>query len=287
MIGSQSLSRVFPLLSVFVASNFLIVDCGSPMKSCLNPTHEALSDLGRLLDLLLFCHKYVIAELEAHILPIVIPLTTADTLRSHLTAELTAYRLVEISNILSLPEIAATARTMILDDLWSDESQDAFDALLFGEQMADKEIVGAAYYQILVSRLKPWAFDKRLTEQHRLQLKHGEVRCTLAWNQTFDSWGLETLHPVVSAPGPHIACNLGFSQWWLHNVWVEIARGRYLVCDVVGRIRAACRCTVGYDGHLGVSPPQELEKIKATLYTFFVPEVTEKDVVFSENPHAV
>lgn len=210
----------------------------------------------------------MVDDLETYLLSIVTPMTHADVLGTHLTDTLTAWRIVEISSILGQAEIARTARAMILKKLWAGEPSDAFETLLFGERVGDKEIIGASYYQILVSRSRPWAHDDRLTELHRQHLEFGRRRCAESWDEIFNDWGFRAQIPSSSRSN-----YIRFDQYWLLAIWKEIAQGKYAGYDVVGRLQAAKRCTDRYDKSWSGMPQKKQEEIQATMYTHFVPEV--------------
>lgn len=242
----------------------------SPLESCLNPSHPSASDLGRLLELLLLCHKYLATKLEAHIVSTVARLTRADVISLHLAKGLTAFRVFEIANIVNQPEIATRARGLILSELWSDHhSKSPHDALLFGERMGDKEIIGAAYYQTLLYRWPLWSLDRRLTEQHRRHLKYGMVRCGEEWQKIFDSWGMRN-EPVEHQS--HSGCTLRDS--WLQGIWQEIAKSKLQWFDVIGKLCAAIQFAAQYDCFAAgrQSMESELERIQGNLYACFVPE---------------
>lgn len=243
------------------------------------PTHPSATDLKRLLELLLLCHKYLAHKIEEHVLSIALPLTRTKVLGSHLDDELTIFRIVEIANILGQPDIAITARTMILDDLWSERPKDAYDALLFGEQVNDKEVIGAAYYQILVSGSNPWASDVRLTEKHRLRLERGGIRLTEAWVQISDDWGSRAspFQPPQPATNPYPHTIALYqpdpppdpSRYWIHEVWRQVGARRYSSYDVIGRLRSAQHSVQGYHQSYGKLVGRNMEAVKANMYTYF------------------
>lgn len=243
------------------------------------------SDLERLLDLLLFCQKYEISELETHVLHLVLGLTGADTIQSHLTNSLSVFRVVEISDTLSEPRIATSARAIIVSDLWSgqmnhinvdgekkegstrarrssDDPADAVDVLHFGERMRDAEVIGAAYYQILVSHHERWALEGRLTELDRQRLRRGAQSCARVWQRIFDDWGVG----IGIASGYH-------SHEAMFGLWKGIAEGRFAHYDVIGKLEAArAYGRERWDEKGDVFKAQErLERIKADLYGLFLP----------------
>lgn len=124
-----------------------------PLDSCLSPHRSSRTNLGRLLALLLLCHKYLATKIEAFVLPITEPLVGTWTLRPNISDDLTPFRVVEVAHSLNQPVLATAARCLILQDLWGSNPGDIFATLLFGECVNDQEIDGVAYYQILRSFL--------------------------------------------------------------------------------------------------------------------------------------
>lgn len=243
-----------------------------PLESCLNPSHPSSSDLRRLLELLLLCHKYLATILEAHIISLIMPLTRVDVLASNLKDGLTVFKLIEIAKIVNQPEIAANARATVLAELWSGGSKSPYDALIFGESINDKEIIGAAYYQTLLYRWPMWSLDKRLSEQHRRHIKYGMNRCGEEWQKVFNSWGLLAAKGEVLEHQNHAGCAL--HSFWLQSMWVEMAKDKLQWFDVVGKLCAAIRFAAQYDcfarGRKAME--DELARIKTNLYALFVPE---------------
>lgn len=238
----------------------------------MNPSHPSSSDLGRLLELLLLCHKYLATKLEAHIVSQVTLLTRADVLASNLTKNVTAFRVVEVARIVNQPELASRARALLLADLWSDHTKSPYEALLFGERMGDKEIIGAAYYQTLLYRWPMWSLDRRLTDQHRRHLKYGMTRCGEEWQKLFDSWGMQAVKGHVLEHPIHPLCPL--PNYWLQGIWQEIAKSKLQWFDVVGKLCASIQFAAQYDCFEAgrQSMENELERIKTNLYACFVPE---------------
>lgn len=256
------------------------------MQSCLNlsGSYPTTSDLERLLDLLLFCQKYEIVELEAHVLDIVLDLTHADNIKSHLTKSLSIYRVVEISDTLSEPAIAESARDIILLDIWSNQvgavhhmrkkkqkrssrvmrdqkdPADFVDVLFFGERMRDTEIIGAAYYQILVYARPRLPLDKRLVDRHRRHLEFGMKSCAEEWQQILDGWAL----------GSGMQSN-SYESSALFGMLKAIAAGKFAYYDVVGKLEAVRayaedKWGSGTDKFL---TKEKLQCIKASLYSNF------------------
>lgn len=239
----------------------------------MSPSHPSSSDLGRLLELLLLCHKYLAAKLEAHIVAQVTQLTRADVLASNLSKNVTAFRVIEVARIVNQPELATRARALALTDLWSDHSKSPYEALLFGERMGDKEIIGAAYYQTLLYRWPMWSLDRRLTDQHRRHLKYGMTRCGEEWQKIFDAWGIlqATKGEALEHQNDH-KCTL--QDNWLQGIWQEIAKSKLQWFDVIGKLCVAIQFAAQYDcfdaGRRSMEA--EMERIKASLYACFVPE---------------
>lgn len=220
----------------------------------------------------MLCHKYLATKLEAHIVSLITPLTRVDVLASNLTDGLTAFKVIEVASIVHQPEIAANARRLVLAQLWSGASKSPYDALVFGESINDKEIIGAAYYQTLVYRFPMWSLEKRLSEQHRRHIKYGIVRCGEEWQKIFNAWGLLAGKGEAPEHQNHVGCNL--QAFWLQSMWIEMAKDKLQWFDVVGKLCAAIRFAAQYDCFEGGRKAMEAEltRVKGNLYALFVPE---------------
>jgi len=244
----------------------------TPLESCLNPSHTSASDLKRLLDLLLLCHKYLATKLEDHIVSLITPLTRVDVLASNITDGLTVFKVVEIAKIVNQPEIAANGRALILAELWSGAAKSPYDALIFGENINDKEVIGAAYYQTLLYRWPMWSLEKRLGDQHRRHIKYGMNRCGEEWQKIFNSWGSLAAQGEALKHENHTGCAL--QTFWLQSIWVEAAKDKLQWFDVVGKLCAAIRFAAQYDCFADGRKAMEAEltRVKTNLYALFVPE---------------
>lgn len=131
-----------------------------------------------------------------------------------------------MAHIIDNAEMAIAPRNMVLADLWTDGSTNAFEALLLGESINDKSIIGTAYYQILVSESPRWVEDARLNERHRRHLECGNNQCIAESLADLDHWGqlAAELQPdsTLSASRDQAYGESSYKYRWLHLVLVEI-----------------------------------------------------------------
>jgi len=156
---------VLQILFFFLDNNALTLNF-SPLCSCINPLNPIRQNLSRLLNLALFCQKYQCSELQTFIENLAIPLMQTNNLPSNLTKELTFLRVAEIAHTLNHTDMSAVSQSIVVANLWENGVTNAFEALVLGECINDKLIIGTAYYQILVSQSPKWTEDPRLNERH-------------------------------------------------------------------------------------------------------------------------
>lgn len=183
----------------------------------MNPTHTTTKDLRRLLNLLVLLNKYDVQEYEEYLVTLIEPLTSQDTLKTHLKEDLSASDVLRISKKVQQPSIAESARKVLLDQIWGKEALTSpYESLLFGEELADNTIIGASYYHILLQGQEAW-LTSNLTETHRRNLLAGMIRCGKEWQTISDALAGATPHPLVR-----------------HEDWVNDYYGNeWLSCGVV------------------------------------------------------
>lgn len=212
-----------------------------------------------------------------------------NTLSSHLTDEFTIFRVLEIAHILDRVDMMTTPRDMILEDLWGSGKASAYDALMLGEDINDKMIIGTAYYQILVSKSRKWIDDGRLNERHRRHLEYGNHRCiaeSLSMLQLWGRWAIEQ-HPTSTLRYHHSRSEyppslLGPDHRWLHLMLTGMAEDDCAPGDVVRRYemalqvapRASARVSV-WSTVSSLTGNQErleeaLKQFKTNIYSYFV-----------------
>lgn len=252
-----------------------------PLDSCLNPSHHSTTNLARLLNLLVFSQKYLVHRLQAHLMSLVSPLTQTTTISSHLKNGLSALRVIEVATILNDNDMRTVARSIILGDLWLDPDRDAsrdlvdpYDALIYGETIADKEVIGASYYRIAVSRdwSKPW--DTRLSQCHIQNLLTGRNALLMEWQTTSDSWGRGAKNSTAMFNFPIDGTGGCIKQNWLHGVWVAIAQKEVELHDIVGRYRVVIDvfAEVKATGDLKSNLVTRIETLRTEVYSMFVIE---------------
>jgi hypothetical protein len=222
-----------------------------------------------LLRLLVFCNKYAAREFEEHLVTLVKPLVQADTLSSSLGVDLTVTEVLRIANMVDQPVIAEVARQNFLDELWGDCETTTplagppYETLLFAESIGDKELIGAAYYQILIS-----GDTSGSTPALRQTLDRGMIRCGEEWQKVFNLWGQGKYEKEFSCANCH--------QRHLYGIWSRIAAASLAWYDVVGKVRCAARWqsdnmySYGCCSMKAAAP--ELARIKKEVYSYFMEE---------------
>lgn len=256
----------------------------------------------------MFCRAYKATELYTYILPLVKSLTHPDALRANLTNGLTACRISELAQDLNETEIAATARSIVLADLWLDQlelpvlvhswqwlppstnsqsssvhatAQDPYNALMYGERMEDKEVIGAAYYQLMLASLSPGVYDERLTAHQRHCLQRGTLACAVKWQELFDLWGDTLTSELEDHHGYEI-------ERWLHGAWRALALRKLANYDVLGKAVEVIRCALrtGIPEETIAQMKQSVDDIKSNLHTLFICDVATTSTSTPSSPEA-
>lgn len=140
------------------------------------------------------------------------------------------------------------------------------DMLDFAERIGDKELIGGAYYRVMCSVYSSEHRGWKLDARRMAKLEHGKAQLISKWQEIFEDWGLQQFQSEVSEAK---------DEFWLHRVWKALAKGRFPLHDVVGKIKAAMS-TLRVRNGIG-NPRRELmqtqlDEIKSVLYdTFSLP----------------
>lgn len=252
-----------------------------PIKSCLNPDHPTRKDLKRLLNLLVLLNKYDAKEFEDYLIPVVEPLTQPSPLRTHLNEALSASDVLRIAKTVNQPSIAKSARTVILDQLWGkDASTSPYETLLFGEELDDKAIIGASYYQILLRGEESWS-TPNLTDTHRRNLTAGRLKCGEEWQKIFDTIAGAGDHPIVDSSywqdDYYSGSNARFA-----SLWRSLGQSHLPWYDLIGKIEIMMNITGQYNYGYNSGEGSEVYKIKTTLHLYFEAETTNEVLHASE-----
>lgn len=240
----------------------------NPHDSFLDVAHPANKDLGRLLNLLVFFHKYLLTHLKSRVLATIAPLVTSDNLPSNLSKHVSVFRVIQVSHATARPEIATAARNILLADVWS-QKQEAYYALDFAEGLNEKQIIGAAYYQLLSARLPGRVCDQRLTPRHCQDIDTGMKRCAAKWQDIMDSWG-KLAEKGEALEHPSHWCTL--ETRWLQEIWKELAKSNLQFYDVVGKLEVCIRVAGTHKCWVKgkESMERDRDQMKETMYSFFV-----------------
>lgn len=178
-----------------------------------------------------------------------------------MTPTLTALRVVELADILHHPDISLAAYGVIVEDIWSQNMADPYEMLVFGKRADVKAIVGAAYYQLMISDSP---LDSRLTMQQLEHIELGKSSCAEMWQAVSDTWGMEDDNQTGETYK---------SRYWLHGVWKTLTRGRFKAYDVIGRIDAAAKYASASCSPARATIVQALlDNAKANIHIHFLPD---------------
>ena len=253
----------------------------SPLQSCINPSHPATKKLGRLLRLLVLCNKYGAREFEEHIAKFVQRLIGPNRPRWDLDADVTIIEMMKIANVVDRPRIFKRARQILLDEAWGATDSTSVRAvalpphelLLYAESIGDKELIGFAHYQLLVSGDKTG-----LTPSLCQTLNRGMIRCGEEWERIFRSWAQGKRVSGGSLCNCEVCGSYGYNrnEGFLHGVWSAIAMASLPWYDVAGKLRCAVVWETS-DGPRCCSKPirpakRELARIKKEVDSYFIEE---------------
>ena len=255
----------------------------SPLQSCINPSHPATEELGRLLRLLVLCNKYGAREFEEHIAKFVENLTRQDQPRWDLGADLPITEVMNIAIVVDRPQFFERARQVLVDEVWGAPdsrtvpavARQPHELLIYAESIGDKELIGFAYYQLLVSGDKTG-----LTPSLCQTLNRGMTRCGEEWEKIFNSWGQgkqvsggSLFYCEVCGHGDYISAEE--TGKFLRSLWPTIARASLPWYDVVGKLRRAVTISAysPYCCRKSIGPAKrELSRIKKEVYSYFMEE---------------
>lgn len=221
-----------------------------------------------MLDLLVLCHKYVISSLEAYVLSIIRPLTEPSKLPQHLTKELTCLRVLEVADLTGDKRLASAASDYLLQIFWRaaalSDPNDTIPILNHLERTKRFDMIGAAYYYILVSKSSANPWREHLTPLQVQNLEHGRLNLIERWQIIFDEWGM-----AYKNESAMFWFSGGLQQRpWLQGLWGELASCRFAPYDVVGKVEKAASLWAEYRG--GSSHLTKLNNdIKAELTLMF------------------
>ena len=174
-------------------------------------------------------------------------------------------------------EIAEAARQILLDELWGDSTKlptlacSSHETLLYAESIGDKELIGAAYYRLLISGDVPGSSPLRQA------LDRGMIRCGEEWQKIFNSWGQGKTVSGRSLwydEDRRYYHHPSSSETFLSGAWSSIAEASLPWFDVVGKVQCVtCWQGNSYCDDGGESPAeQELARIKEEAYSYFMGE---------------
>ena len=166
------------------------------------------------------------------------------------------------------PEIAAGAHNLVIRDLWKC-SIHLHDTLVLAESISNSELMGAAYYQIMVQGV-----SAELNPLQRQILDRGVIRCGEEWQKIFDSWGRGK-----STSGEKLCKCFALyddgADTWLFNIWSALSEAAIPWYDVVGKVEQVLLCKRGQRSiccGLNRKPiiERELARVKKEVHRYFI-----------------
>lgn len=225
-----------------------------------------------MLNLLVLLNKYDVKEFEDYLAPLIEPMTKPDSLKTNLNEQFSASDVLRIAKRVNRSSIAESARSVMLEQLWGKEALvSPYETLLFGEELDDKAIIGASYYQILLRGEEDWS-TPNLTDNHRRNLTAGRLRCANEWQKIFESIAGTENHPLIrredwTDPTHYHSSSQGSMR--IAGLWRKMGQMKSPWFDLVGRIGMLPQTSYyGQDTRFST----ELEKIKNNVYIYFEPE---------------
>jgi hypothetical protein len=127
-------------------------------------------------------------------------------------------------------------RTVILGDLETNslDRSSLIKALEYGERLGDNEVVGQAYYKILLLGRSVWNDELNMSANHRQCLKRGFIKLCELCDRIAQLWDSTYKAHQTCRPDPGHAS----------RVWCKIAASKLPSYDVLGRLR--CILTVSH-----------------------------------------
>jgi hypothetical protein len=155
-------------------------------------------------------------------------LTTANVVRTHITASLTAIHIYDTATLVGCDEIVSVLRNVIISDTWSGAIA-PLDVLALGERQNDSQLVGLALYRIMLLGRDYWLNEPRITLSHGELLANGILRFYEEWETVAKSWA-ETDGGRQPCPR-YNSC----STYW--QAFQSITSSSFPPYDVIGRLR--------------------------------------------------
>lgn len=172
-----------------------------PFESCLYPHSSASRDLRKVLDLWSFAHKYCAFDIIERAKSVALSLVTLRTIRTHLTPQCPALRVLEMSRLVECPELATMAKEVILADL--DAGRVTERGLLdLADNLGDVSFRGRVYYRAMLLERALWATSLKFSPMQVERLIGGLVRSQEVWNNLLMDWTWSGI-PHTCGPNGH------------------------------------------------------------------------------------
>lgn len=156
--------------------------------------------------------------------------------------------------------------------MWSSHPRNLLESLLYAKRVGDTEVIGAAYYRLLLLHPPPWSSDDPVIGPYHLDLQRGWMKCIEHWQVVFDIIGKLSRFPQLRAAKSHKSTkDSRHSDFWRDGAWKALADQSLPVYDVLGKIKVVIEFLISIGGD-ATELKAELETINAKLYTWFVPE---------------
>ncbi|KAF8297761.1 hypothetical protein DL93DRAFT_2091445 [Clavulina sp. PMI_390] len=256
-----------------------------PLESYLFRPDRVTNNLKQAFDLLELLHKYEFEVFEHHIYSLMAPMLSKTSLPKYLKDDFTVWDVFHRAQVLGCPEVAQTARAIMLERLWAKHPSVSPHYLLrFGEDLRDKTIIGAAYYHVVLGGGPAWmAADPLVTAEDCQRLNETRMKLADEWQVYADSIGAakpsqrSLIHgccwerpsvplskkakkKLAAGPGPH----------W-RALWANLAESRTQYFDLIGKVQVVVSTARAHPCGSGCSKTydSELETLREGLYSYY------------------
>ncbi|KAF8297757.1 hypothetical protein DL93DRAFT_2161209 [Clavulina sp. PMI_390] len=248
----------------------------NPLDSCLFRPDLLTKNLKRALELLEVLNKYGFENYKDYVFQLLEPVLHAGKLEEQLSNEFTVFHVFHIGEITNWPLLKESARSVMLRGLWNRHPSLSPDYLLhFGEDTKDNELIGAAYYQIVLRGKSVWQeMEPGVTDVECHHLDDTRAHLAERWQKLFDSIGGGS---TEASPLYHPCC-------WAEDCYpVPIAarlqalvRGLALSrtphYDLMGKLQVLISIANEYCDKCSDSYASELAGVRYDLYQYYHPE---------------
>ncbi|KAF8297759.1 hypothetical protein DL93DRAFT_2234074 [Clavulina sp. PMI_390] len=163
----------------------------SPITSCLFCPNLIKKNLKRALELLEVLHKYRFQEYEDYVFQLIRAIEHPELLEIQLSDSCTVFDVFHFGDIIDRALLKQSSRSVMLQRLWKRHpSLSPYHVLRFGKELKDDDLIGAAYYQIVLRGGPAWReADPGVTELACRRLLETRLKLTEQWQDLFNAVG--------------------------------------------------------------------------------------------------